>query len=623
MARPAPETTTPRKKKGGIANIFVWIMLVLLIVGLAGFSITNFGGGVTSVGRVGDRDLTVTDYANALRAEMSAFSAQVGQPVTFEMAQMLGLDRQVRQQLVTQAALDNEAARIGISAGDTRVAREIAEIPAFQGVNGQFDRETYRFTLERNDMTPAQFEVRLRDDLARSVLTGAVSGGFAAPDALTDTLFAWVAERRGFSLLRLTAADLADPLPDPTDADLTAHYEASIAAFTRPEARRIAYAALLPADLAPGMDLDEAALRRLYDERISEFVQPERRLVERLVLPDQATAEAAKARVDAGEPFETLVSERGLTLDDIDMGDVARADLGDAGEAVFALSEPGVVGPFATPLGPALFRMNGILAAQEITFDEAREDLSAELAADSARRAIADRREAIDDLLAGGASVAELAADEGLTAGTLDLVPGSEEPIAGYPAFREAAARLNPGDFPVLVDLDDGGLVALELTEILPPAPRPFDEVRDAVAESWRSAETARRLGDRAVAIKSEIEAGASLGAYGIVDVTARIARDGFVEEAPPALIEAVFQMQPDEVRVIEGPGFTALVRVDRIYPADPADPAVAPLHQAIAAQAEAALAQDAFALFSNGLTQGSGIQFNEGALNAVHAQMR
>ncbi len=41
----------------------VWSLMGLLIVGLSGFSITNFGGGLTSVGRVGDREIETNTYA--------------------------------------------------------------------------------------------------------------------------------------------------------------------------------------------------------------------------------------------------------------------------------------------------------------------------------------------------------------------------------------------------------------------------------------------------------------------------------------------------------------------------------------------------------------------------------
>ncbi len=75
------------------------------------------------------------------------------------------------------------------------------------------------------------------------------------------------------------------------------------------------------------MVVPDEAVARLYNERIAEFVQPERRLVERLVYLDQARAEEAMARVDAGEAsFEDLVAERGLSLTDVDLGDVSQEE---------------------------------------------------------------------------------------------------------------------------------------------------------------------------------------------------------------------------------------------------------------------------------------------------------
>ena len=113
----------------------------------------------------------------------------------------------------------NEADRIGLSVGDITVATEIQKTTAFYGLSGSFDRETYRFALDRANLTEAEFEASLRADVARQVLTGAVAGGFATPAVLTDTLYAYIGERRGFSLLRLGEADLTAPLPEPTDAD--------------------------------------------------------------------------------------------------------------------------------------------------------------------------------------------------------------------------------------------------------------------------------------------------------------------------------------------------------------------------------------------------------------------
>jgi peptidyl-prolyl cis-trans isomerase D len=616
-------TTDDEKKPRKKQSVLVWVLMAMLIAGLGGFGVTNFGGGVTAIGQVGDREIDVNEYARALQQEMQAFSAQVGEPVTMQQAQALGLDRQVRQRLVTQAALDNENARIGLSVGDARVAEEIMQINAFHGVTGQFDREAYRFTLERNNLTETEFEARVREDLARPLLQGAIVGGFAAPAPMVDILQSWIAEKRGFSLVRLVEADLTSPLSDPPLEDLRAFYNANNPLFTAPEARRITYAALLPEMLSDTVQLDEQALRDAYQDRIAEFVQPERRLVERLVFPNEADAAAAKARIDAGETFEAIVTERGLTLADIDLGEQSLADLGAAGEAVFALSEPGVVGPLPSDLGPALYSMNGILMAQETPFEEAREALVAELATDAARREISARIEDLDDALAGGATLEDLASENGLQIGTLDYAPGTDAPIAAYEAFRTAADAIQEGDFPELVELEDGGIVALRLDEIVPPTLRPLDAVQSEVDAAWRADALTRALSARAVEIKAAVEGGAPIGSFGIVDVTLSTTREGFIEGAPPSLLPAVFQMAQGDVRVIEADGFVGIVQLDSIQPADTDSPDAIAVRGGLSAQIEQAISQDAFQLFSTALTAEAGITMNDAAINAVHAQVQ
>ena len=487
MAKASHSDDAPVKKRRG-ASVMAWVLMAMLIGGLGGFGVTNFGGNITSIGTVGDREIEVNDYARALRQELNAFSAQFGQPINLSQAQALGLDKQVLQGVITRAALDGEAARVGVSAGDAVVASQLSAMPAFQGTAGSFDRETYRLALSQNNMNEAGFETTLRNDIARSLIQGAIVGGFAAPAALTDTIAAYAGERRGYSMLRLIEADLPTPLVDPTDIGLTAYYTTNIAAFTRPEAKRITYAALLPDALAKDMPVDDQVLKDLYKAKIDDYMIPEKRLVERLVYPTDAEAAAAKTKLDAGATFDSLVAERNLTLEDIDLGDVSKTDLGAAGDAVFALAGPGVVGPLQSSLGPALFRMNAVLAAQETTFDQARVALAAEAQQDAARRAIADKVEAIDDLLASGATLEEVAKEQGMTIATIDYAAGADDndAIAGYTDFRDAAAKLAQGDFAEAVILDDGGVVAMRLDAVVPPTPVPFADVRDKVATAAR-----------------------------------------------------------------------------------------------------------------------------------------
>ncbi len=602
-----------------------WILTGLLVLGLGGFGVQSFTGGtIVNIGSVGDVDISAKNYGRAIQQQMARVSQQLGVQVDAATAQAFGLFNQALSSVVTAAALDNEAQKIGLSVGDDTVAAEIRKQAAFQGTAGTFDRQAYAMVLDRNGWTEAEYEETLRGDAARSLLQGAVTGGFIAPAATTDALYAWAAERRGFSLIHLSEADLAEPVPEPTDEELKAWYDGHIADFTRPEAIRLRYAALLPDAIAKDQPVDEATLRKLYDERIDEFVEPERRLVERLVYPDAAARDAALAEAEAGARFEDLVAARGLTLDAVDLGDVSEHDLGAAAAAVFAADEGAVIAA-ESDLGPALFRVNGKLDGQNVSFEEARADLAAEMQIDAAKRAISARVEGIDDLLAGGATLDELANDEGMTLGTIDYVPGrqGDDKITGYQAFREAADKLKEGDFPEAVMLDDGGVVTMEYVEAVPSAPIPLDEVRDAVAEAWHADALARALAAQAQTFKTAAEGGAALGTLGIVDRTAEIGRDGTVRGAPDGLLHEIFAMTEGEIRIFEDGDFVALVRLDAIVPAAQSGEGADAMKAAIAGQFEQAFAEDAFAAFATAVTDGAGISLDQSAINAVNTSVQ
>lgn len=613
------------KKKRKVGSTLVWGMLVLIMLGLGGFGVTNFGGGVQSIGRVGDREIDVNDYARALRQQIDQMSRQFGMQMTLEQARAFGIDQQVLRSLVAKTALDNETARVGISAGDATLAAEIQKMDAFKSATGAFDRETYRFALERNNMTEAKFESDMRSDIARSVLQGAIVGGFAAPKAYVDTIAAWQDEKRSFSVLALSEADLTTPLAAPTEDELKAVYDAQIDAFTKPEAKRITYVALRPETLAADMTVDDAAVKAAYDAKLSDYVVPEKRLVERLVYPSEDEAKAAKAKLDAGEAtFEQLVEERKLALTDIDLGDVTKEDLGAAGDAVFALTEPGVVGPVTTDFGPALFRMNAVIDAQETTFDQAKDALKKDLQLEKAKGEISGKMEQISDLLASGAELEDAAKEAGMELASLDYsAETATDGIAADPAFRQAADAVQEGDFPEAIQLNDGSIVALRLDEVIPAAPIPFAEAKDKVTEAWRKDALASALSARADEIKAEVAAGKPLGSFGIVSASRNLTRDTALEGLPPDVIKTAFAMKAGEVQALAVPAFTGLVQLDEITPAPTTGEDADALRDSIAVSVKRSLSQDAFSLFADGLGAEAGIVLDQTAINAVNARIQ
>ena len=583
-----------------LSKTFVWIIVGLLLIGLMGFGATNFSGTVRTIGSVGDQNISVDAFARELQREMRGIQAQTGQPMTIADARSYGLDQSVVARLTQLAALDHEAEQLGLSVGDENLQREIVRIPAFQGIDGKFDRETYRFALEQANLNETVFEDDLRAESARTLVQSAIVSGVAMPDTMADTLTDYIAAQRSFTWASLGEDSLSEPLPEPTEAELQAYYDENGAAFTLPETKKITYVLLTPADVLDDVALDEDAVRRLYDERISEFSQPERRLVERLVYPNEEAASNALAQIEVGgATFESLVQDRGLELDDIDMGDVIASDLGDAADEVFSADVGDVVGPLPSDLGPALFRVNGKLDARTTTFEDVEDQLRDELAGDQARRQIEARAEPIEDILAGGATLEEAAEETELTIGTLEWTPDSAEGPAAYATFNEAAANVTSEDFPQIDFLDDGGIFALRLDETLPERPEPFDSAREKVAEAWRQDALVAAMAARAEEFVATLNESGDFAETGLsFKVENGLTRTAYIDQTPADFMNQVFEMETGEYRVITGEAGVIIVRLEEVLPpADTAD--VRDLRQSLSTQLDQSLSQALFAAYA------------------------
>ncbi|HHC29252.1 MAG TPA: peptidylprolyl isomerase, partial [Rhodobacterales bacterium] len=610
--------------KNKISRVFVWIIMGMVLVGLIGFGSFNFGGRASAIGTVGETEIGADRYFREVNAQLNAIQAQTGQRLSFAEAQAFGLDQVALENVINQVALENETARLGISVGDTELAARIRDISAFAGLDGAFDRDTYQFVLEQSGLTTKEFEQSLRSEVARTILQGAVVNGIALTDAYTDTLYGWARETRDFTWARLGPNQLEASVGEPDEATLTAWYEAHPDPFTLPRTRKITYTWLKPEDVLDQIEVSDDDLRALYEERIDEYQQPERRLVERLVFGTDTEAEVAAKRISDGSvSFDALVAERGLSLSDVDLGDVTRTDLGSAAEAVFALEAPGVVGPVETDLGPALFRMNAILAAQETSFDAARDGLKADYAADAARRLLSDMVTDLDDALAGGATLEDLAKEYGMTLAQMDWTGNESDGIAAYDAFRTEAAQVQEGDYPAIELLSDGGLFALRLDQIVEPVLQPLDDVRTEAIAGWQKDETIARLTAKAEEMVASFKSGAaSPASLGLTErVESDQGRDAQIQGAPATLMDTVFTLTtPDEWAVLSDESGAVVLRHDAVHAPDQTSPEAQQIKASFAASTAQSLASDVESAFSTALENEAGITLDHAMINAVNA---
>jgi peptidyl-prolyl cis-trans isomerase D len=609
------------------ANVFVWILLLLLIIGLAGFGATSFGGGTTAVATVGEREISTSRYFRAAQQTLRNYQQQTGTTISVTQPEGQQLLETLRAQLIRAAAVENEADQIGLSVGDDEVAKQIRAIPNFAAIDGSFDRIAYELALGQTGMSVSDFEDGIRRDRASGILRGAVAGAAKHPAVFADQVLTYLAESRDFRIVRFDTDALGeDPVPTPDAAAQRSFYDANPEVFTLPARKSITYVWVTPDMMLDNISVSDDDLRPLYEERIESYRMPERRLVERLIYSSAQTAQEASARLTSGEvDFDMLVTERNLTLEDVDLGEATRASLGRSADAVFALTQPGVTAPVETDLGPALFRVNALLSAQEVSFEQAREDLRNELVLDRARRRIDASIDEINDLLAAGGTLEEAARDTDLVLDTVEYFAGSPEIVTAYPAFRNAANRITSADFPEVMTLEDGGIFALRLDDELPPLLQPIDDVREAVIEgAARAADTARLL-EMANELVAQMAVGAEIGSAGleVESYTGQARRNAVVEDAPQSLMEAIFEMNVGDVKTVEGTGTVYVIALDAITAPDLTNEELTGLRTAIDGQLAQSLSVDIFQFYSEALTAQTGISLNVQAINSVNAELR
>ena len=217
------------------SKVFIWIILLLLIIGLGGFGIGGFGRSLNVIGSVGDKEISANRYIETLRQEISAFEQQSGSSISPSEAIKLGLDAQALEKLIATTALDVEASQIGLSVGNKELASYLNKISQFQGPDGNFNQDTYRMVLTQINKNVSDFEQDVREGLTRDMLKDGLSSGGLQTNTYAESIFNYINEERIVKTAILTKNDLVSNIPSPSNADLNNFLSESEERFTVPE----------------------------------------------------------------------------------------------------------------------------------------------------------------------------------------------------------------------------------------------------------------------------------------------------------------------------------------------------------------------------------------------------
>jgi peptidyl-prolyl cis-trans isomerase D len=568
-----------------------WVVKILFVLLILSFGIWGIGdvfrsSTPTSVAEVGSVEIEREALDQEFRRQIERLRPMLGGNLTAEQAKQFGLLDQSLQTLIQRALFDLAAKDVGVAVGPEVVKLRIADEPAFRNQQGQFDPNIFRTVLRNNQLTENGYIAQLRGETARELVAGAVNAGVAAPKTLTQTLYRFRGEKRVAEVVTLTNASVGD-VGSPDEAEITRAYEDHQVRFTAPEYRALTVAQLSPDALAADIKLDDAQLRAAYDERAAEFGTPEKRNILMTVVDDEAKAktiaEAAKTKGLADAAKESGVEP--VTLDG-----VARTELPELGDAAFALEQGKTSEPIKSGLGWHVLVVTGIQAGSTKSFDEVRERLASEIRKEKALDAVFSIANRVEDQLASGASLEEVAKAQGLALSKVAAVdsagkaPDGKDAAPALPALKALLPnvfQLKAGAATNLAEGQGSVFTAVRVDSVIPAAVRPLAEVRDQVVADWQNEKRAAQAAKKAEEIATKLSKGLEAAAQDVASqsgasfaMTVPFTRDAkTVSGLPGDLVAKLFGAKPGEVVSGTSADSQIVARLREVIAADPTAP--------------------------------------------------
>jgi len=287
-----------------MALLILIIVPGLGMVGIQGFS--NYFDESSYVASVNGHKITRAEFDSAFRQQVDRARSMLGAQFDAKMFDTPEARAAMVDSLVQQRAMADETQRLHLTASDDAVRRALLSDPVISSLkkpDGSIDLDRYKQLLAMQGMTPAQYDERMRYTIATEQIPGSIQATSFTSKSLAQSLTELAEQKRSVQGLSLRTADYTAKI-QPTDAQLTAYYDAHRNDFATPETATIQYLLLSPSTVAAASKPSDADLKKYYDENIQRYrTEAEVRASHILVNApkDASAADKAKAKQKAEE----------------------------------------------------------------------------------------------------------------------------------------------------------------------------------------------------------------------------------------------------------------------------------------------------------------------------------
>ena len=366
------------------------IILAIIIVPFAAFGLDSYfrdGPGAREIATVGGTPISRIEFDRALEEGRNRLRELLVEDVTAAMLDSEELRQSVLDQLITRRALELYFREMRLTVPAEQLLQVLFGIEGLQE-NGQFSQELYKRWLNAKGLDPTAFEARIAQDMLAQQLRISIENSLMVPHSSARRLLAAELEERVVREMRFpVASHLADIKID--DAAIRKFYDDNPARFEIPERIRAEYIVLSEESLLGGtesaIEIPENEIKQAYDD------VPAGRHVRHILIEPTSGADAAAqeaARKQAEEIVEILRKEPdrfpelareksqdpGSSETGGDLGVIMRDGTMEPSfeKAAFALEQGEISDPVHTRYG---FHVLQVTAIQKRSFDEMRNEI--------------------------------------------------------------------------------------------------------------------------------------------------------------------------------------------------------------------------------------------------------
>lgn len=613
-----------------IIKFFIFGFLLLAVAGMAlmdvGGFFTNGGAGNSTVATVAGQKINGQEFDRNLRRAVSQ------QGIDTKMAYQLGMVDQYLNSQITANLMQKAAHDQGIIMNDKMVAERIAQLVAPYAKDGVTPKDAFKRILMAQNMTEGEFVSMLRGELTGMILrTGLQGAGDVVSDAELKDLYQQKHEERTVKMMVLPNNTVSG-VETPTDDVLRPFYQSGQEKYAIPETRTFTVAVLTEDIARKTLEVSDEELKQTYDERVDEYTDKEKRLLQQAIFTSDAAAKEAYDKVKAGTSLKDAAKDSYIGEESFEEAGL----LPQIADPAFALAKNEVTEPIKTSLGWHVLVLKDIVAPKVKSFDIVKEAIRKEILEEKAANQLVQTSNQMDDALAGGELLADVAKNYGIELKKIGPVredgstPDSKEGLKDFAKSRadilEAAFSLETGQTSSMQELSDGTYAVVQMDSVTPKTYKEFDLVKGELAALWMNDQQDVLNRRRATEAQQAIQSGTKTFEQAAAAVNATVKTvtldNSKAVEAPMTepLKKILFENGKGTYQLSPAKDSYVLAVVTASKMPDPSQASKADL-DALRKEAKQTSQNEIFAVFYNEMQEKYGVDINRKLLDTMYAQ--